>query len=262
MKLHGFVREKVWEVSSRIDSLEETTLTPRARVLTDVRRNPFGKSNSESETVILEYENETGNFDYRAPFRLTMAIQLTLDSLSMTLDAINLSADAMPFTGCLHPYFRTDDINNISIQGLAGSTYIDKVDGYKEKCLSPSAPQMSIAGEVLSFALGCESAVDQANYFIDRVFKPTEGNALSLQLLDRNIGDILDITKSASWPNWVVFNPWIEGKRGEKGPDFDDDGYKYMVCVEPAVALQPIVLQSFESWRGILTLSAKQMLSI
>lgn len=259
LKLHGFVREKVWEVTSRIDSLEETTLTPRARILTDVRRNPFGKSNSESETVVLEYENTIGNIDYREAFRLTMTIQLNLDSLTMTLDVVNLGEDDMHFTGCLHPYFRTEDINNVSIQGLAGLTYIDKVDGYKEKLLNPSAPYISIAEEVLSFVPDSESAVEQANYFVDRIFKHPEETSLSLRLIDRNIGDVLEIIKSTSWPNWVIFNPWIEGKKGAKGPDFDDDGYKFMICVEPAAALRPIVLKELESWKGAFTLSIRQI---
>jgi glucose-6-phosphate 1-epimerase len=253
------VREKIWDVTSRIDSLEETTLTPRARILSDVRRNPFGKANSESETVVLEYENTVGNVDYRVAFRLKMTIQLTLDSLSMALDVANIGDDDMHFTSCLHPYFHTEDINNISIQGLAGLTYIDKVDGYREKLLNPSAHEISVAEEVLSFVPDSESTVDKANYFVDRVFKHADDTSLSLQLIDRNIGDVLEITKSASWPNWVVFNPWIEGKKGEKGPDFDDDGYKFMVCIEPAAALLPIVLKQSESWQGTLTLSSRRL---
>ena len=42
----------------------------------------------------------------------------------------------------------------------------------------------------------------------------------------------------------------LEGKQGERGPDFDDDGYKYMICVEPAVARPsaPVELAIGESW--------------
>ena len=248
----------MWEVRSRIDSLEETTLTPRARILSDVRRNPFGKAYSDCETVVLEYENRADNVDFRSAFRLIMTIQLTLDSLTMTLDVANLSEDDFSFTGCLHPYFRIRDINNVSIQGLSGLTYIDKVDGYKEKELSSSDPDMSIAGEVANFLPASEPVIDPKCYFIDRVFKPPESAALCLHLIDRNNGDVLEIKRSPSWTNWVIFNPWIEGKKGAKAPDFDDEGYKYMVCVEPAVAVEPILLRGLETWQAVLTLSVKK----
>ena len=42
----------------------------------------------------------------------------------------------------------------------------------------------------------------------------------------------------------------LEGKQGVRGPDFDDDGYKCMICVEPAVARPsaPVELAIGESW--------------
>ena len=62
------------------------------------------------------------------------------------------------------------------------------------------------------------------------------------------------------WSNTVVFNPWVDGKRGSKGPDFDDDGYKFMFCVEPAVAhpSAPIVLATGEAWQGECLISISE----
>ncbi|KAH8050513.1 glucose-6-phosphate 1-epimerase [Aureococcus anophagefferens] len=36
-----------------------------------------------------------------------------------------------------------------------------------------------------------------------------------------------DVRDTATYRDTVVFNPWVEGKRGPtRGPDFDDDGYR------------------------------------
>eukprot|EP00971_Amphidinium_carterae_P153425 3041668-Amphidinium_carterae.1 len=46
----------------------------------------------------------------------------------------------------------------------------------------------------------------------------------TLVLEDRGRAERFSITQTTSHPNTVIFNPWIEGKKGDKGPDYDDDG--------------------------------------
>ena len=61
-----------------------------------------------------------------------------------------------------------------------------------------------------------------------------------------------DLHQGGGFTNTVVFNPWKEGKLGPAHPDFDDDGYKYMICVEPAVAKpsEPVELATGKTWKG------------
>ena len=39
----------------------------------------------------------------------------------------------------------------------------------------------------------------------------------------------------------VVWNPWVENAK--KMSDFDDDGYKTMICVEPGYVSERVVIQ-------------------
>ncbi|GLT73319.1 hypothetical protein SLA2020_451870 [Shorea laevis] len=55
-------------------------------------------------------------------------------------------------------------------------------------------------------------------------------------------------------PDAVVWNPW--DKKAKAIPDFGDDDYKHMLCVEAACVEKPIVLKPGEEWRGRQELSA------
>ena len=200
--------------------------------------------------ALVPDEDTRGAWGFDFDFRLTLQIELTADSLHMSL-SVNNDNDVtlLPFSGCFHTYFRTADIRGCDVAGLQGLEYIDKVDGYTHKTQRSDAP-LDISAE----ATGATAVGDE--YFIDRIFILPEGSRDRLVLTDRNssVGNII-VDKSTSWPNWVVFNPWEAGKRGTRGPDFDDDGYNYMVCLEPTVALEPVVVQPKSRWTGSQTLT-------
>lgn len=52
----------------------------------------------------------------------------------------------------------------------------------------------------------------------------------------------------------VVWNPW--DKKAKAIPDFGDDEYKHMLCVQSACVEKPITLKPGEEWRGRQELSA------
>ncbi|RWW35374.1 hypothetical protein BHE74_00059702 [Ensete ventricosum] len=52
----------------------------------------------------------------------------------------------------------------------------------------------------------------------------------------------------------VVWNPW--DRKAKAMPDFGDDEYKHMLCVEAAAIEKPITLKPGEEWKGRLELSA------
>ncbi len=68
-------------------------------------------------------------------------------SLTLQLIVTNQSKDAeFTFENCLHSYFEVGDVTAISIRGLKGLSYLDKVAGFVEKTETSDA--LRIASEV------------------------------------------------------------------------------------------------------------------
>jgi glucose-6-phosphate 1-epimerase len=118
--------------------------------------------------------------------------------------------------------------------GLSGSMYIDKVDGFKEKREEDENITISTA----SIASGG---------YVDRIYKSAPRQ---LFLADTGIKSVYEISQSESYMETVVFNPWETGKKGPQHPDFDDDGFNYMICVEAAAVINPVELLAGGVWHG------------
>jgi glucose-6-phosphate 1-epimerase len=235
MKLHGFAREKLWAIGTR-----ETSTTSDKITLS-----------LSSEDCGMEDVPTKWNFAHC--FTLKLTIELTLNSLSMTFTVENRGTSPLPFTGCLHTYLRTANSACCRVEGLSGLSFVDKVDGYVTK--PQTEPALDIAKE-----MAAGTRLNGGKYFVDRIYsKAGRAGDSTLRLVDESStaeeARVTSVVQSASWPEWVVFNPWVEGKRGDKGPDFDDDGYKYMVCLEPAVATEPVTVLPGKSWVGSQLLS-------
>jgi D-hexose-6-phosphate mutarotase len=126
-------------------------------------------------------------------------------------ELIARNPDAAPYTcgGALHSYFEVGDVAAIAIHGLDGCAYIDKVDGGQRKI---QHGPVTIATET------------------DRVYLNT---AETCAIEDPELGRRITIAKSGSRTT-VVWNPWADKAR--RLPDFGDDEYHGMVCVETANA--------------------------
>ena len=170
---HGFARMTAWE-------LKETSQFPDGAV-----RLRF----------IL-----TGAENFQVEYRVTVAESLTLE-----LAVGNTGDRDATFETCLHTYFQISGIDAISITGLAGSHYQDKVAGTME---TETAAAIRISSEV------------------DRVYFDTTATT---EIEDPGLDRKIRITKSGS-NSTVVWNPWID--KSKRMPDFADDEYPQMVCVE------------------------------
>jgi glucose-6-phosphate 1-epimerase len=142
------------------------------------------------------------------------------DSLTLELTVSNESdEDVFTFENCLHTYFEVSDINEVSITGLKGVKYLDKVAGYARKTETNEA--IRIAAEV------------------DRVYLDTTS---PVEIVDLRLGRKIRIEKEGS-TSTVVWNPWVP--KSHQMPDFGNDEYLRMVCVESgnvaanAVKLEP-----------------------
>jgi D-hexose-6-phosphate mutarotase len=129
------------------------------------------------------------------------------DKLTVELIVTNISAD-QPFTfeNCLHTYFAVADIDDVSIRGLKGVHYLDKVDDFTPK--TDMADAIKISSEV------------------DRIYLDTEA---AVEILDLRLRRKIRIEKSGS-ASTVVWNPW--SAKAQQMPDFGNEEYKQMLCVE------------------------------
>ena len=101
-------------------------------------------------------------------------------------------------------------ISSAHIEGLESQSYLDKVQQFK-RC-DPSYQPITVQHEV------------------DRIY---EGTAPLIKLIDPQWQRQIEITAQNS-ASTVVWNPWIEKAR--LMPDFADDEYHSMICIETANA--------------------------
>jgi len=128
-------------------------------------------------------------------------------ALEMELRVTNVDdSKVLPLEACLHSYFAVSDAAQVELSGLQGSRYLDAVDGFKEK--SEAEEAVKIAGEV------------------DRVYF---NSAETVEIVDRPWNRLIEVSKSDSLST-VVWNPWVD--KSKRLPDFGDDEYLRMVCVE------------------------------
>ena len=131
--------------------------------------------------------------------------------LSLELRVRNLGDDACAIQEALHTYFAVGDIRAVAIEGLAGATYLDKVRN-GARCVQDAAP-IRFAGET------------------DRPYLDTEATTT---IVDTSLARRIVIEKRGSRTT-VVWNPWIA--KAAAMPDFGDDEWPSMVCVETANAV-------------------------
>ena len=128
-------------------------------------------------------------------------------TLSAQFSVTNASADQdLTFEDCLHSYFTVGDIGAVSIIGLEGAEYLDKTENFSRKKQTDEPTR--ITSETYRIYLGTHSAVE---------------------IQDKSLKRRILVQKSGS-ASTVVWNPWAA--RAQQMPDFGNDEYLKMVCVE------------------------------
>ena len=157
-------------------------------------------------TLVLTEKDVDAKFAPQ-PFKLEMTVTLG-SALTMALKVYNTGSENLHYSGALHTYFNVADASAIKVEGLADCEYTDKV-------------------------LNCEGMQSGAIVIdreIDRVYRRTSG---IVRIVDPVFGRVIKVAKSGS-TSTVVWNPWIE--KSKRMPDFGDEEYHTMVCVEAANA--------------------------
>ncbi len=146
------------------------------------------------------------------PHPTSVQYQITIGkTLSLALITRNTGQREITISEALHTYFAVSDVRNITIAGLDGCHYLDKVDNMREK---QQLGDVTFTGEV------------------DRVYINTEADCV---IRDPALSRQIHINKTGSHST-VVWNPWID-KATQMG-DMGEDGYLRMVCVESANAVK------------------------
>lgn len=141
--------------------------------------------------------------------------QITIGTgLELELRTHNNEATPITIGQALHTYFAISDINDVTVEGLDGCPYLDKVDGFKRK---QQSGVVAFEGET------------------DRIYLDSTADCI---IDDRDMERRIRISKRHS-ASTIVWNPWIE--KAEQMGDLGDRSYLGMVCVESANAADDVV---------------------
>ncbi|MDP2339895.1 MAG: D-hexose-6-phosphate mutarotase [Deltaproteobacteria bacterium] len=129
-------------------------------------------------------------------------------SLNLTLEVKNVDDAAFDYEAALHTYLTVSDVEKIKLVGLEGTTFLDKVDGGKEK--QTGREPLTLSTET------------------DRVFLNTKS---AVVVDDPGLSRQLRIEKTGSSAT-VVWNPWLV--KATAMTDLGGDAWRSFVCVEAA----------------------------
>ena len=157
---HGFARVKDWELKEFI---------------------PAADGSVSVKFHFPDYPEASAFPPFAADYVVTVNQSLTLE-----LTITNKSKDdVFTFENCLHTYFEVADISEVSIRGLKGVRYLDKVANFAEKTETSEAIRVSSE--------------------VDRIYLNTTD---TVEILDAKLGRKVQVEKHGS-VSTVLWNPWI-----------------------------------------------------
>jgi glucose-6-phosphate 1-epimerase len=140
--------------------------------------------------------------DFVARLRVVVGAELEVG-----LEVENRGSEPLGYELALHTYLGVSDVRQISLRGLQGALYDDKVSGARG-VVEPQEP-LRLVGET------------------DRVYQSTA----RVTVEDTGLGRRIHVDKRSS-STTVIWNPWID--KAKRMADFGDDEWPSMLCVEAA----------------------------
>lgn len=168
------------------------------------------------------------------PHPSTAQLEVTVGK-SLRVELVTANTGSQPFElgEALHTYLQISDVANMTIRGLEGCEYLDKVG---EPARRTQQDGIVIESEV------------------DRVYVNTETDCV---IEDKGLKRAIRIRKQGS-RSTVVWNPWQE--KAEKMGDFGEKLHRDMVCVESANALENVIsLAPGETHRLVAVYSVEKL---
>jgi len=181
---HGFARTTQWAVES-VTGSEETGVT----------------------AVLILTSTEATRAFWPHDFTARLRVEVTRE-LRLTLEVENPGPAPFLFEEALHTYFAISDVNDVTVTGLEGAAYLDKVAAGARQELGPDP--LRFTGET------------------DRIFP---ANTATCTIHDPGFPRRIVIEKTGSHST-VVWNPWIA--KAAAMADFGDREWPQMLCIETA----------------------------
>lgn len=187
------------------------------------------RSGDDFALVTLELSNDEATRQiWPHAFTAEITLMLEADRIDMEFCVTNNGGMPFEFTGALHSYLRLVQVEDAALEGLYGHDYRDVANG-----------------NIIVRDTGTELTVDR---MVDRVYH----NVRRPQLL--KAANLSLAIQAQGFPDVVVWNPWVEACAGMV--DMTPDGWRHMLCVEAAIAREPVLLPAGEEWYGRQTLVA------
>jgi D-hexose-6-phosphate mutarotase len=150
------------------------------------------------------------------PYEWALSLGVTVGrALRLELTVRNVDSTPARFEAALHSYFAVSDVRQVLVRGLEGVGYVDKTAAMARR--PGEAGPVVIAGET------------------DRVYN---GTTAAVTVEDPGWTRRIVAGKTGS-ATTVVWNPWVA--KAKAMPDFGDDEWTGMVCVETANAMDDAV---------------------
>ena len=206
---HGYARTVMWEVLETKALADGSTFLRFGIIENDITRTQW-------------------------PHACSVQLEATVGkALRVELITKNTGNAAFQLGEALHTYFHISDVGNMTISGLEGCEYIDKV--------GETTRRKQQGGIVI------ESEVD-------RVYVNTTADCI---IEDKGLKRAIRIAKTGS-KSAVVWNPWTE--KADKMGDFGPQGHRGMVCVESGNAMENVVtLAAGETHRLVAVYSTEKL---
>jgi len=179
---HGFARLVEWELIGA-EQAGDGNIVVSLRLVS-------------SEGTRKEWDGEF-EADYRVSVGATLGLQLNVR---------NTGGQPMRIEEALHAYLAVSDVNKVSIEGLAGVAYSDRVGTPRTE--TEGSKPIRITAET------------------DRIYLNTQSTCI---VDDPGWGRRLMVEKTGS-NTTVVWNPWID--KAKALTDFGDDEWTSMLCIE------------------------------
>ncbi|MGE0764886.1 MAG: D-hexose-6-phosphate mutarotase [Hyphomicrobiaceae bacterium] len=186
---HGFVRHRAWSIVATHATADAVSIS-----------------------LATSTEADQSNWPHRADALVTVTLG---ETLTVALKTRNTGSKPFSITEALHTYFRVSDIGAVSVAGLDGCAYLDKLDGFARK--SQSGP-ITVSSEV------------------DRIYLDPIS---CIMLRDAGTGRRI-LIEAAGSRSAVVWNPWT-AKTARLGDMGSPDAFRQMICVETANAADDVV---------------------
>lgn len=188
---------------------------------------PPPKNQSTIDLVLKSQEEDMKTWP--RSFELRLRVILSPGKLTLIPRVRNTDNKQFTFTLGLRNYLSVSDISEVRVEGLETLDYFDNL--MQRDRFTEQADAITFDGEV------------------DRVYLSTPGK---IAIIDHEKKRTLVLRKEGL-PDAALWNPW--DKKAKALPDFGDEDYQVMLCLDSAAVENPITLKPQEEWMGRQELS-------